>query len=62
MEPILKNYKKDRRGRLGAEGIRKRIEGENIIKVYYVYVWKCHDETLTLHNTYVLMKMELEKM
>jgi hypothetical protein len=27
------------------ENDKKVIEGANMIKVYYMHVWKCHDET-----------------
>jgi hypothetical protein len=32
-----------------------------MIKVYYMHVWKYHNETPTLYNSYVLIKMWLKR-
>jgi hypothetical protein len=36
----------------GEEGWESIIEGVNMIKVNYIYIWKCHNET---HYTIQLM-------
>jgi hypothetical protein len=49
-EKIIRTFKTG-----GVGGIRKSNTGSDKIKVHCMYIWKYHNEVLTLYNSYMLM-------
>jgi hypothetical protein len=52
-----KETTREREGKGKEEGRGKSNTGGDMIKVYYLHVWKCHDETLTVYNLILINKI-----